>query len=229
MPEAENRYVPSRGTTCHHALASDAGAWNTQTGPSAPDTAWRRARRTAVVAARRPRLRGTATAIRPRGPDEDHRDRHQRRAPGGYRSGGAELLGHRTGAARSFLLARTVASRSPTTAARAEAADLVLVCVPTPVDEQRRPQPLALERACEEFVRHARAGQTIVLTSTSYVGATRELLVRAAAGSEAWRPGEDVLPGVRTGAHRPGVVDVPAQHPAGTGVTEAPPPGLECC
>jgi nucleotide sugar dehydrogenase len=58
-----------------------------------------------------------------------------------------------------------------------EAADLVLVCVPTPVDEERRPEPLALERACEAVVRHARAGQTFVLTSTSYVGATRKLLV----------------------------------------------------
>ena len=73
-----------------------------------------------------------------------------------------------------------------------EAADLVLVCVPTPVDEQRRPLPLALERACAAVVCHARAGQTIVLTSTSYVGATRELLVEPLR-ERGLRAGEDVF------------------------------------
>jgi UDP-N-acetyl-D-glucosamine dehydrogenase len=57
------------------------------------------------------------------------------------------------------------------------AADLVLICVPTPVGEQRRPEPAVLIEACGSVVRHARPGQTIVLTSTSYVGSTRELLV----------------------------------------------------
>jgi UDP-N-acetyl-D-glucosamine dehydrogenase len=73
-----------------------------------------------------------------------------------------------------------------------EAADLVLVCVPTPVDEQRRPEPRALRSACAEVVRHARAGQTIVLTSTSYVGATRELLTEPL-GGRGLRVGEDVF------------------------------------
>lgn len=73
-----------------------------------------------------------------------------------------------------------------------EAADLVLVCVPTPVDEERRPEPLALERACEAVVRHARAGQTFVLTSTSYVGATRKLLVEPLE-QRGLRAGEEVF------------------------------------
>jgi UDP-N-acetyl-D-glucosamine dehydrogenase len=58
------------------------------------------------------------------------------------------------------------------------AADLVLICVPTPVDERREPDPRVLEQACASVVRHARPGQTIVLTSTTYVGCTRELLVQ---------------------------------------------------
>ncbi|HWF33157.1 MAG TPA: NAD(P)-binding domain-containing protein, partial [Solirubrobacteraceae bacterium] len=62
-------------------------------------------------------------------------------------------------------------------AAALNAADLVLICVPTPVSEQRRPEPAVLIEACASVVRHARPGQTIVLTSTSYVGSTRELLV----------------------------------------------------
>jgi len=73
-----------------------------------------------------------------------------------------------------------------------EAADLVLVCVPTPVDEARRPDPLALERACAAVVEHARAGQTFVLTSTSYVGATRRLLVEPLE-QRGLRAGEEVF------------------------------------
>lgn len=59
------------------------------------------------------------------------------------------------------------------------AADVVLICVPTPVDEQQNPDPLILRSACETVVAHARSGQTFVLTSTTYVGCTRELLVDA--------------------------------------------------
>jgi UDP-N-acetyl-D-glucosamine dehydrogenase len=59
-----------------------------------------------------------------------------------------------------------------------DAADLVLICVPTPVDDERRPEPSALRKACASVVRHARPEQTIVLTSTTYVGCTRELLVQ---------------------------------------------------
>jgi UDP-N-acetyl-D-glucosamine dehydrogenase len=59
-----------------------------------------------------------------------------------------------------------------------DAADVVLVCVPTPVDGALQPDPRILREACAEVVRHARPGQTLVLTSTTYVGTTRELLVQ---------------------------------------------------
>ncbi|BCJ34270.1 nucleotide sugar dehydrogenase [Actinocatenispora thailandica] len=55
--------------------------------------------------------------------------------------------------------------------------DAVVVCVPTPVDRHRVPDTSALRAACAAVVEHARAGQTIVLTSTSYVGTTREMLI----------------------------------------------------
>ena len=58
-------------------------------------------------------------------------------------------------------------------------ADVVLICVPTPVDAQLSPDPVILRSACETVVAHARPGQTLVLTSTTYVGCTRELLVDA--------------------------------------------------
>ena len=72
------------------------------------------------------------------------------------------------------------------------AADAVIVCVPTPVDERRRPDPRALRAACASAVEHARAGQTLVLTSTTSVGSTRELLVEPLA-ARGLRAGEDVF------------------------------------
>jgi len=89
------------------------------------------------------------------------------------------------------------------TPASIAAADGVIVCVPTPVDEQRRPDERALRAACATLVEHARPGQTLVLTSTISVGTTRELLVEplAARGLKAGRDvavafaPERILPG----------------------------------
>jgi UDP-N-acetyl-D-glucosamine dehydrogenase len=55
-------------------------------------------------------------------------------------------------------------------------ADVVIIAVPTPVDEAHSPDMRALESACESYVSAARAGQTVVLTSTTYVGCTNALL-----------------------------------------------------
>ena len=55
--------------------------------------------------------------------------------------------------------------------------DTVLICVPTPVDTHLVPDLTALSAACAAVVEAARPGQTIVLTSTTYVGCTQELLV----------------------------------------------------
>jgi UDP-N-acetyl-D-glucosamine dehydrogenase len=59
-----------------------------------------------------------------------------------------------------------------------ETADAVLICVPTPVDDHLTPDLTALRAACATVVAHARAGQTIVLMSTTFVGTTRALLAR---------------------------------------------------
>ncbi len=55
----------------------------------------------------------------------------------------------------------------------------VIICVPTPVDPHQVPDLAALRGACATAVENAVAGQTIILTSTSYVGTTRDLLVDA--------------------------------------------------
>ena len=91
-------------------------------------------------------------------------------------------------------LGDALASAQLTLTAAADAladADAVLVCVPTPVDEERRPDLRFLRSACATVVEQARRGQLIVLTSTTYVGTTRELLAAplAARGLE---PGIDV-------------------------------------
>ncbi|MFJ5772713.1 nucleotide sugar dehydrogenase [Streptomyces sp. NPDC093094] len=64
-----------------------------------------------------------------------------------------------------------------TEAARMGEADVVIVCVPTPVDRHLLPDLGVLQGACDEVVRYARAGQTLVLTSTSFVGTTTRMLV----------------------------------------------------
>jgi len=58
------------------------------------------------------------------------------------------------------------------------AADVVIVCVPTPIDTYLMPDLSPLAAACRTVVGRARPGQTIVLTSTTYVGTTRDLLVK---------------------------------------------------
>jgi len=61
-------------------------------------------------------------------------------------------------------------------AAAATAADAIIICVPTPVDDAHVPDLTALRAACASVVEHARAGQVIILTSTTYAGTTRELI-----------------------------------------------------
>jgi nucleotide sugar dehydrogenase len=57
-------------------------------------------------------------------------------------------------------------------------ADAVLVCVPTGLDEYLMPDLGPLESACSALVANARPGQTLILTSTSYIGTSDRLLVK---------------------------------------------------
>lgn len=61
---------------------------------------------------------------------------------------------------------------------RISAAACVVICVPTPVDDHLVPDLGILRAACAMVVEHAVAGQVIILTSTTYVGCTHELLTR---------------------------------------------------
>ena len=55
-------------------------------------------------------------------------------------------------------------------------ADAVIICVPTPVTGDNVPDLGPVQAACESAVTLARPGQTLILTSTTYVGTTSELL-----------------------------------------------------
>ena len=74
-------------------------------------------------------------------------------------------------------------------AADLAAARAIVICVPTPVDDHLVPDLRILEAACRSVVEHATAGQTIILTSTTYVGSTRAMLAAplAARGFEIGR------------------------------------------
>src|SRR4029453_6993562 len=56
-------------------------------------------------------------------------------------------------------------------------AEHVLICVPTPIDHHLSPDLTALKAACHGVVARAVPGQTLILTSTTYVGCTRDMLV----------------------------------------------------
>jgi len=70
-------------------------------------------------------------------------------------------------------------------------AEAVVICVPTPIDAHHVPEIGALRAACATVCEEARRGQTIILTSTTHVGATRELLIEPL-GRRGLRVGREV-------------------------------------
>ncbi|MFF4249915.1 nucleotide sugar dehydrogenase [Streptomyces sp. NPDC001663] len=68
----------------------------------------------------------------------------------------------------------------------------VVICVPTPIDRHLVPDLRALSAACASVVEHAVPGQLLMLTSTTYVGATRDLLVEPLT-ERGFRVGRDVF------------------------------------
>ncbi|MBL7187037.1 MAG: nucleotide sugar dehydrogenase [Phycisphaerae bacterium] len=60
--------------------------------------------------------------------------------------------------------------------ARLRTVDAVLVCVPTPLTENREPDMQFIIASTETIAKYLRAGQLIVLESTTYPGTTSELM-----------------------------------------------------
>ncbi|QNO38038.1 nucleotide sugar dehydrogenase [Protaetiibacter sp. SSC-01] len=91
------------------------------------------------------------------------------------RSGDADLLdSDRARLTEALRDPRFAITDDPTMLRRATA---VIVCVPTPVDHHLVPDLTMLRSACDSVVANAVPDQILMLTSTSYVGCTDDLLV----------------------------------------------------
>jgi UDP-N-acetyl-D-glucosamine dehydrogenase len=69
--------------------------------------------------------------------------------------------------------------------------DAVIICVPTPLTENREPDLGALEASANALAPNLRAGQLIILESTTYPGTTREFLVPILEESSGLKAGTD--------------------------------------
>jgi UDP-N-acetyl-D-glucosamine dehydrogenase len=74
--------------------------------------------------------------------------------------------------------------------------DAVMICVPTPLDEHQGPDMRYIEETARALAPHLRAGQLIVLESTTYPGTTEEVLIPILeagnpAGLRCYRDGSD--------------------------------------
>ena len=71
-------------------------------------------------------------------------------------------------------------------------AEAIIVCVPTPLNSNREPDLGPLEASAQALAQVVRAGQLVVLESTTYPGTTRELLVPALEASGSLKVGENL-------------------------------------
>jgi UDP-N-acetyl-D-glucosamine dehydrogenase len=70
--------------------------------------------------------------------------------------------------------------------------DIVLICVPTPLSDHREPDLSYVAATAEAIAASARAGQLIVLESTTYPGTTAEVVAPIFV-RHGFKPGEDVF------------------------------------
>jgi UDP-N-acetyl-D-glucosamine dehydrogenase len=75
---------------------------------------------------------------------------------------------------------------------RLRSCDLVVVCVPTPLNSTRDPDISYIERAAEDIARTLRSGQLVILESTTYPGTTEEV-IKPRLESTGLKVGEDVF------------------------------------
>lgn len=57
--------------------------------------------------------------------------------------------------------------------------DAIIICVPTPLDEHREPDMSYINSTVHSIAPHLRAGQLVILESTTYPGTTEEVVVPA--------------------------------------------------
>jgi len=70
-------------------------------------------------------------------------------------------------------------------------ADIVVICVPTPVDEERNPDLTPVKSASERIAAHLHKGQLVVLESTVHPGTCEEIIIPILEQGSGLRSGED--------------------------------------
>ncbi|MBN2135372.1 MAG: nucleotide sugar dehydrogenase [Acidobacteria bacterium] len=55
--------------------------------------------------------------------------------------------------------------------------DVIQICVPTPLTQMREPDLTFVENASREVMKHLRKDQLVILTSTTYPGTTKEVMI----------------------------------------------------
>lgn len=73
-----------------------------------------------------------------------------------------------------------------------ERADIIVICVPTPLNQRKEPDVSCIKDAVAEILKHHQKGQLITLESTSYPGTTEELIVQPLC-KEGLIPGQDMF------------------------------------
>jgi len=74
------------------------------------------------------------------------------------------------------LVEHTLASGALTVSSKPVSADIFLICVPTPVTDDKRPDLKMVESAVQSIVGYVRPGNLVILESTSPIGTTRQLV-----------------------------------------------------
>ncbi|MBM4394725.1 MAG: nucleotide sugar dehydrogenase [Deltaproteobacteria bacterium] len=109
-------------------------------------------------------------------------------ARNGYRVIGLDVDGEKVAALKagksyikhipgSAIAAMNAAGFEPTTDfSRSAACDAILICVPTPLTANREPDMTYVVGSCEAIAPYVRAGQIVVLESTTYPGTTDEVM-----------------------------------------------------
>lgn len=54
--------------------------------------------------------------------------------------------------------------------------DFIIICVPTPLTQDKKPDVSCIKSACETISRYLRKGQTVITESTSYPGTTEDVI-----------------------------------------------------
>ena len=74
-------------------------------------------------------------------------------------------------------LIQTNKFRATTDFSRLKDTDCILICVPTPLSDNKEPDLTYIKNTAEQITRHLRKNQLISLESTTYPGTTREVLL----------------------------------------------------